>query len=159
MTDKKFNTGDPLGYFITWTSYGTWLPGDERGWQRKGDPDRSGPNMLFQEMAKAEMKETAFFMAPVDREIVKATVHRHCEFRQWELHTIDARTNHTHVVVTAPGYKPETARRQFKAWCTRKLKAIHSERRVFWAEGGSRRWLNTQEELDVAITYVNEAQD
>ena len=23
---------DPLAYFITWATYGTWLPGDERGW-------------------------------------------------------------------------------------------------------------------------------
>jgi hypothetical protein len=23
---------DPLAYFLTWTTYGTWLPGDERGW-------------------------------------------------------------------------------------------------------------------------------
>jgi hypothetical protein len=23
---------EPLGYFITWTCYGTWLPGDDRGW-------------------------------------------------------------------------------------------------------------------------------
>jgi hypothetical protein len=22
---------DPLAYFLTWTTYGTWLPGDERG--------------------------------------------------------------------------------------------------------------------------------
>src|SRR4051812_6675116 len=23
---------DPLAYFITWVTYGTWLPGDECGW-------------------------------------------------------------------------------------------------------------------------------
>ena len=23
---------DPLAYFLTWPTYGTWLPGDERGW-------------------------------------------------------------------------------------------------------------------------------
>ncbi len=23
---------EPLGYFLTWVTYGTWLPGDERGW-------------------------------------------------------------------------------------------------------------------------------
>jgi hypothetical protein len=22
----------PLAYFITWGTYGTWLPGDQRGW-------------------------------------------------------------------------------------------------------------------------------
>jgi hypothetical protein len=24
--------GDPIGYFLTWVTYGTWLPGDARGW-------------------------------------------------------------------------------------------------------------------------------
>jgi len=24
--------GDPIAFFITWPTYGTWLPGDERGW-------------------------------------------------------------------------------------------------------------------------------
>jgi hypothetical protein len=24
--------GDPIGYFLTWVTYGTWLPGDTRGW-------------------------------------------------------------------------------------------------------------------------------
>ncbi len=23
---------EALAYFLTWTTYGTWLPGDERGW-------------------------------------------------------------------------------------------------------------------------------
>ena len=27
---------NPLGFFLTWTTYGTWLPGDERGWVRRG---------------------------------------------------------------------------------------------------------------------------
>ena len=26
---------EPLAYFLTWTTYGTWLPGDERGWVEK----------------------------------------------------------------------------------------------------------------------------
>ena len=31
MSDREFNTDEPIAYFITWTTYGTWLPGDERG--------------------------------------------------------------------------------------------------------------------------------
>ncbi len=23
---------DPIGFFLTWVTYGTWLPGDDRGW-------------------------------------------------------------------------------------------------------------------------------
>jgi hypothetical protein len=26
---------EPLAYYLTWTTYGTWLPGDERGWVAK----------------------------------------------------------------------------------------------------------------------------
>ncbi len=62
-------------------------------------------------------------------------------------------------LVTARGYRPETVRDQFKAWCTRKLKAVHTTRTCFWTEGGSRRWLNTEDDLAAAIVYVMEAQD
>ena len=27
--------GDPLQLFLTWTTYGSWLPGDGRGWVEK----------------------------------------------------------------------------------------------------------------------------
>ena len=159
MCDTEFNSGEPLGYFITWTCYGTWLPGDKRSWQRKDVGERQVPNELFEEMAAATMKETAFNLGQRDREIVEATIIRHCDIRKWDLHTVDARSNHVHVVVTAPGYKPEVARDQFKAWCTRKLKAIHRGREKFWVEGGSRRYLNSEADLDNAVKNVNEAQD
>ena len=25
-------TSEPVGFLITWVTYGTWLPGDARGW-------------------------------------------------------------------------------------------------------------------------------
>ncbi len=37
---------DPLAFFLTWTTYGSWLQGDERGWVEKPgnimapDPER-----------------------------------------------------------------------------------------------------------------------
>jgi REP element-mobilizing transposase RayT len=157
MTEREFNTGEPIAYFITWTSYGTWLPGDERGYWRKGE--WRPPNELFREMAASEMKETAFTLSPSDRKIVEKTIARHCEIRGWTLHTAKARTNHVHVVVTAPGYKPETVRDQLKAWCTRKLKPTNPGRERFWTEGGSRRCINHEDDLEAAIIYVNEAQD
>ena len=105
------------------------------------------------------MTETEFRLTTTDREIVEATVRRHCEIRRWQLHTVDARSNHVHVVVTATGYGPEEVRQQLKAWCTRKLKEVYPGRENFWAEGGSCRWLNTRDDLADAIQYVEEAQD
>jgi len=159
MADREFNTGEPLGYLITWTTYGTWLPGDERGWQRSGQAGIQLPNQTFREMAAADMGESAFYMEDADRQIVDNTVASHCEIRNWILHISNARTNHVHVVVTAPGYKPEVVRDQFKAWCTRYLKPRHMGRERFWTEGASCRWINHPEDLESAILYAADAQD
>ncbi len=159
MSDQPFNTDEPIAFFITWTTYGTWLPGDDRGWRRRGDGERKPPNQPFMEMARADMKETPFFLSPADRVVVENTIARHCDIRSWILHTVRARSNHVHVVVTAPDYDPETVRDQFKAWCTRHLHASNSGRKRFWTEGASCRCINRVEDLESAIVYVKDAQD
>ncbi|TWU38211.1 hypothetical protein [Novipirellula artificiosorum] len=58
MNDREFITGEPLAYFLTWTSYGTWLPGDELGCWHEGEWHQASE--LFREMAASEMKEPAF---------------------------------------------------------------------------------------------------
>lgn len=157
MTKLPFNTDEAIAYFITWTTYGTWLPGDQRGWWRKGE--LQSPNELFRKMAAAKMKETGFTLSPDERNSVEETVARHCHVRGWTLHAVNARTNHVHVVVTAPSYAPNRVREQFKAWCTRRLKSIISNRDRFWTEGGSCRWINHDDDLEAAVIYVNDTQD
>ncbi len=157
MGERVLNTDEPIAYFITWTTYGTWLPGDERGWWRKGEHHEG--NTLFCEMASADMKAPAFILSPELRPIVEETIARHCEIRSWPLHTVAARSNHVHVVVTAPGYRPERVRDQFKAWCARTLKPECPGRERFWTEGGSCRWINDEDDLHAVIVYVKEGQD
>ena len=159
MSASEFNTGEPLGYLITWTTYGTWLPGDERGWHRKDERGLQTPDSLAHESSACKIKEPEFRLTKADRSIAESTVAKHCDIRGWKLHTVNARSNHVHVVVTAPGYAPETVRDQLKAWCTRNLKPSYPDRTKFWTEGASCRYLNTEDELEAAIIYVKEAQD
>ncbi len=142
MSRTTFNLGEPPAYFLTWTTYGTWLPGDERGWSRKGEADIQRANPLSVEMARSRMKEPEFRLSADDRRIVELTIRDHCRVRNWHLHAINARSNHVHVVVTAAGYQSETARDQFKSWCNRRLKEAGAARTRFWTEGGSCRWIN-----------------
>jgi REP element-mobilizing transposase RayT len=159
MPNNDFNTGEPLAYFLTWTTYGTWLPGDDRGWNRKRDHDSLEPSIARQESAIGQMKETPYLLAKPEREIVEDTIRKHCEIRNWAIHAVNVRSNHVHVVATAPATKPETVVSQFKTWCTRKLKAKCAGRSRFWTEGASTRWINTEAELAKAIEYTLEAQD
>ncbi|QDS88046.1 Transposase IS200 like protein [Rosistilla ulvae] len=159
MSDRPFNTEEPLAYFVTWTCYGTWLPGDERGWHQWGKGGARPPCEPLQKFAKSQMKEPEFLLTVDNRQVVEATVEEHCKIRNWLLHEVSARSNHVHVIATASGYPPETVRDQLKAWCTRKLKASYPKREHFWTEGASCRYINHEADLESAIAYVREAQD
>ena len=155
----EFNTGEAIAYFLTWTTYGTWLPGDDRGWNRKGVLENLPANPLFEEMALASLKEEPFLLSHAAQEVVETTIGKHCEIRAWQLHAANVRSNHVHVVVTSPGYQPKTVASQFKAWSTKRLKPIHPNRTKFWTQGSSCRWINTEDDLASAIEYTLEAQD
>jgi REP element-mobilizing transposase RayT len=156
---------EPLAYFLTWTTYGSWLPGDERGWFAKPG-EFQAPDAERREQAKNLMTEPALTLDDEQRRIVEETIAAHCRIRGWHLHTVNCRTRHVHVVVTAPGRDPEDVRDQFKAWCTRKLKererkrgALEAElRQNWWTQRGSQRWLNDADSLEAAIRYVAEFQ-
>ena len=159
---------DPLGFFITWSTYGTWLPGDARGWVEY----RHGwqlPDPARELEAAAVMTEDACRLDHEQRELVEQTIRDHCAKRTWVLHAVNCRSNHLHVVVTAPCH-PDRVRVQFKAWCTRKLKELEAARMAqsgetgpirenWWAERGSRRFINDENSLEAAILYVRDGQD
>ena len=159
MNKREFNSDEPLAFFITWTTYGTWLPGDQRGWKRRGDADIQPPNPIYEGSAQGKMKEPAFLLSVTDGKVVAETIRKHCEVRRWYLHAVNPRSNHVHVVVAAPEYAPDTVSDQFKAWCTKKLKPSYPNRDRFWTERSSCRWINHEDDLDSAIIYVLEAQD
>ncbi|HEX3999491.1 MAG TPA: type IIL restriction-modification enzyme MmeI [Pirellulales bacterium] len=156
---------DPLAYFLTWTTYGSWLPGDERGWVKKPGQFRA-PDVKLQEAAQQRMTETALTLDTAQRRIVEDTITDHCGIRGWHLHAVNARTQYVHVVVSAPGRDPEDVMDQFKAWCTRRLKKRERSRQStgenlrqnWWTQRGSKRWSNDADELEAASRYVREEQ-
>jgi len=116
--------------------------------------------------AEARMTEHACVLDAEQRRLVEKTIVDHCRMRGWELHAVNCRTNHVHVVVSADRH-PDDVRRQFKAWCTRRLKELERERSCgreltvrenWWAQRGSRRCINDEESLEAAILYVRDGQ-
>jgi REP element-mobilizing transposase RayT len=150
--------------FTTWTTYGTWLPGDARGWYRPGygsqaaDPIRETTNALW-------MSEDAITLADAQRALVEATITDHCRFRGWLLHAVNCRTNHVHVVVSAAEAEIHVPRGQFKAWCTRKLRAASeallpttTARNNWWTDRGWDEYIDDEDSLAAVIEYVRDRQ-
>lgn len=151
--------GDPIAYFLTWVTYGTWLPGDARGWVKYHDGWQL-PDPVREREAKARMTEAACRLTPDQRRAVEDQIAKTCAYRGWTLHVVNCRSNHVHVVVSADVAYPEKIRIDLKAWATRALKKqIDNGRETWWAERGSIRYLNTDDELEAATVYVREGQD
>ncbi len=157
-------TGEPLAYFLTWTTYGSWLPGDERGWVDKPG-QRCEPDAARRRQAHERMTEPESVLSEAQRRVVEQTIADPCRIRNWHLHAVSCRTQHVHVVVTAPGKRPDDVMDQFKAWCTRRLKehqiaALKPEaqakdnakvRQNWWTQRASKRQLFTEASFEAAI--------
>ena len=71
---------DPLAFFLTWTTYGSWLPGDERGWAEKAGRFRE-PDTERRSTARQLMTETELTLESDQRQIVETTIADHCRIR------------------------------------------------------------------------------
>ena len=153
---------DCLAFFLTWTTYGTFLPGDLRGWTKwhKGEQQ---PQPLLNDWCKEQMTGAEVRLSSAQRRIVEEVIGEHCRHRGWILHGVNCRSNHCHVVVAAIEHSGDQVRDQLKAWATRRLnddvrsKRQHATQR-WWTRKGSVRHLYEENALDLAIEYTLEAQ-
>ena len=153
----------PLAYLITWTTYGTWLPGDERGWVERGIVGIQAGDVEREEQAQYVLTEEPVYLDLEQRRIVEQVIEEHCRYRGWTLRAVNARTNHVHVLITAE-VAPERVMQELKSWATRRLKANAqarelAERHRWWTPHGSTKWINNEGYLGNALRYVTEGQD
>ena len=145
-------------YFLTWTTYGTWLPGDARGWIDRREAgcgmDIREPAPALEDWTRGQMTNAPARLSVKERAIASRAVEQVCQHRDWELIALNCRSNHVHALVRADGTRPEAVMNQFKAYATRALRRAGLTRRKVWTRGGSTRYINTQASLDTAVQYV-----
>jgi len=150
---------DFVTVMFTWTTYGTWLPGDARGWEKRINGAQM-PSEALEEWCRSKMSGEAVLLRPHDRNSVEMACQSHCEFRKWKLLAVNARTNHAHVVAVVD-VAPEKARDQLKAnstqWLRRQLQPLIRNRT--WTRGGDCDVLETEDAVTAAVRYVVEGQD
>ncbi len=161
LTDvnENDNVNEPITYFITWTTYGTWLPGDSRGW-RKAKHGEQTPQPLLEQWCRDQLKETPVVLTAEQRRKVEEVCCRHAAIRGWALHAVSARSNHVHLAVTADE-APIKVRDQFKANATRVLREPPNEitHEKIWTRGGDIEIVDGEDNLEQVVIYITEAQD
>jgi REP element-mobilizing transposase RayT len=159
QVDPPAASAEPLTLFITWTTYGSWLPGDCRGW-RKWRTGHKQPQPLLEDWCRERMKEPSVVLQVPHRVAVERICHEHANIRGGALHAIAVRSNHVHIAVSASG-DPSKVRDQFKANATRVLREVSDpiKNEKVWTRGGDIEILDTEEELHQVVLYITEAQD
>jgi REP element-mobilizing transposase RayT len=154
---------ETVAYFITFTTYGTWLHGRE-----PGSVDREhnipGTPLLpadprLEAARRQALRQAPYLLAEPRRGVVLDTIREVATHRGWRLWAVHVRTNHVHVIVTASD-TPEKVMADLKAWSSRRLRERFAESadRDRWTQHGSTRYLNSEESLVTKIVYVLDEQ-
>jgi REP element-mobilizing transposase RayT len=150
---------DPIAYFLTWHTYGTWLPGHAQGsvdeeHRQFGTPFVAPDSQRVARNAAGLVHPSVTLDKPW-RTAVQAAIVEVCTYRGWILAALHVRTTHVHVVVAAQA-PPEKVLNDFKAYATRRLrreKLAEASLRV-WAGHGSTRYVWNDKQLDEVVDYV-----
>ena len=157
-------------WFLTWTTYGTWLPGDDRGFVsniRDGD----GPEVKHAEpgtpydakqrglvhAAREQMSGDPIWLHSGHADAVAKQFLETAKFRGWVMCAMAVMTNHVHLVVGVSGDpEPETLLRDFKSYGSRRLNRLAGKpiSGTWWTAGGSRRILRDPVAVRTVVEYV-----
>jgi REP element-mobilizing transposase RayT len=151
---------ETLAVLLTWTTYGTWLHGDDRGSSDRKQSKPLAPDPVREAHARGMMKFPALTLDARMRRVAREAIEEHCRFRGWELRALNVRTNHVHVVITG-GERGQKVIGLLKSRVTRMLRyagLVKADQPVWTAEGGNVRALHHPEAVSTACHYVRNQQ-
>jgi REP element-mobilizing transposase RayT len=156
-------------WFLTWTTYGTWLPGDSRGFVSNVE-DGPGPRVRhntpgteydaevlhLREVAKRQMKQQAVWLTPPQAVLLAGQFHETAQYRNWENLVFSIMANHVHLVAAVPDDPdPEVILGSFKSYASRCLNQQRGAKQEWWTASGSKRRVQ-EAGLPQVVRYVRD---
>jgi REP element-mobilizing transposase RayT len=157
-------------WFLTWRTYGTRLPGDEKGSiarvrnntatrTRNNTPGKlmDGAMPGLERASRELMTGDPIFLSLDQANAVLAQLLETATFRKWHVLAAAVVANHVHIVFGVMGDPdPEGLLGDYKAYGTRTLNRGWGRRPngTWWADKGSKRKLANEESVKGAVIYV-----
>ena len=167
--DRRGSEGRGGHYLLTWTTYGTWLPGDERGFVGRVPDERSGhvihnlPGEPYDadepRLQREALRQRKGAPVKLTREQAGVCVEAFGEVCVKYGVSIDAgavMANHVHLVVTSDESEGPRLLNLFKGVSSRRLGQRFGKQASgsWWTTGGSRRLLRDERAFENAVNYV-----
>jgi len=140
-----------IGFMATWTTYGTWLQGDRRGYVKNGI--RLGANAQLEKSNEELLKHDKIKIPKSLRKTVENAILKEAEEIGQKVYAITICSNHIHIVVGSTGERCGYLVGRFKRAATIALREYGFSNKV-WTKGFDKRYCYNQHELETKIKYV-----
>ncbi len=143
--------GKMIGYMVTWTTYGTWLQGDKRGYVRDGETLLEDAGL---EKANKELQKYGIVRLKIaQKKTVEDAILKEAERIGQKILALAVCSNHVHLVVGKQNESIESAVSRYKNVATCALKKTGLVKRI-WTRGFDKQFCFDDGELEAKIRYV-----
>ena len=136
---------------ITWTTYGTWLQGDAKGFVTKGKIREA--NIALKKSNIGNLKEATVRLGQRERDIVRDAILGAAKRFQQKIHAIAVHSNHVHIVAEYVEVPMGVLVGCYKSASRIALKNYGFEGKV-WTRGYDKRFCYDAAALRSRINYV-----
>ena len=145
-----------IGYMLTWTTYGTWLQGDGRGYVKNGKI-LSG-NKGLEKANRKKLKSESVILTEREKQIVRQVILTEADRIGHSIEALSVCTNHIHLVAGPHSDSIEKIAGRYKSLTTRALWENGRTGRI-WTKGFDKRFCFSEKELLRKIQYVKSHND
>lgn len=162
-------------WLVTWTTYGTWLPGDPRGFQtwrgreyvpppqRYANPEEAiyqpEPYQELHQRSREVMTELPSTLAPAERKVAAEAMVTECTLLPLVPSVLAVEENHVHLLLRVGSYSLRTAAGRLKAAASRHLHTSGFSRQKIWCQGCHLKSKDDARALRAAFDYVRRHED
>ena len=145
-----------IGYMITWTTYGTWLQGDERRYVKDGETLDVNPNLKKSNLLS--LKQQIIKLTSRQKNTARNAILEEAKRINHKIYAIAVWSNHIHIIAENNQIPISQAVIRYKNVATAALKRTGLNGKI-WTKGFDKRFCFTEKELKQRIEYVNEHND
>jgi len=151
MKRKEADMGRMIGYMITWTTYGTWLQGDERGFVKDGQVLE--PSQNLERVNRQCLKKKPVGLSKRQKDIVRDAIVGQAEELGQKIYALAVCSDHVHVVVGCIDERMDKVVGRYKRAATVALRGQGFAGAV-WTRGYDKRYCFDEQALMNRIKYV-----
>jgi len=140
-----------IAYMITWTTYGTWLQGDERKYVKNGKILPA--NDKLKAVNQKQQKFQTVKLNTKQKQIAKQAILEEAKRINQKVFALAVCSNHIHLLTEVSAESIEQTVHRYKYSATAALRKSGLQNKI-WTKGFDKRFCYSKKELEQKIKYV-----